>query len=439
MSLVLVAFFSVILILAGRIIFKKWFNHMTLYCAIIGGLVFLYELKLLPYPNLSALTWFFIISAVLSFILGNLTIVSTKNLFSRTKSTFQESDITMPILADGGKALKYSILFFSFIGLFVAIHRWIVLISKFGSISEVLLNAGVVYRLNVQGEIKEFIPILPSFIYIAVFLSGIYSAYKGRFSFLSIFPIICIVLKELTYFGRGEILFSVSEFLITFFLFRHLLTTYSSKRFKFSKISAAIVITLLLVLVISAASFIRVTRGAQESFTGASRELRQLEENMIISPSVYLYLSSDVGVFSKYLELEKETTKFGQNTFRTIYYFLSKVNVVEEPSFFQKGYFIPMWTNTGTYIRELHADFGFVGVFLGSYLLGLLITWLWFKFYQDGNILVLMILVYLYLIVGFSFQMMVTRLNQWYFSQIMIILFIPLLERMARNQKVIHP
>jgi len=438
MSLLLVAFISTIGILAGRVIFKKWFNHLTLYCAIIGGLVFLYELKLLPYPDLSALSWFFIISAALSFILGNLTIVSAKNLFFRAQSTYQESDLQIPILADGGQALKYSILFFSFIGLFVAIHRWLVLISKFGSIAAVLLNAGLVYRLNVHGEIKEFIPILPSFIYIAVFLSGIYSAYKGRFSFLSIFPIICILLKELTYFGRGEILFSLSEFLITFFLFRHLLTNYSAKSFKFSKINAIIVVTILFALVISAASFIRVTRGAPENYVGASRELRQLEKNMIISPSVYLYLSSDVGVFSKYLELEKETTNFGQNTFRIIYYFLSKFKIVVEPSFFQKGYYVPMWTNTGTYIRELHADFGFAGVFLGSYLLGLLITWLWFKFYQGGSILILMFLVYLYLIIAFSFQMMVTRLNQWFFSQLMIILFLPLLARMARSRKVIN-
>ena len=33
-----------------------------------------------------------------------------------------------------------------------------------------------------------------------------------------------------------------------------------------------------------------------------------------------------------------------------------------------------MWTNTGTYLREIHADFGYVGLFTIPFLLGLLTT-----------------------------------------------------------------
>ncbi|MCB9247182.1 MAG: hypothetical protein H6613_00855 [Ignavibacteriales bacterium] len=101
--------------------------------------------------------------------------------------------------------------------MFVALQRWYVLIGMFGSIEAVLLKAAVIYRMNVNGEIKEFIPILPAFIYVGVFLSGVYTAYRGKFSFLSFFPILCIILKELTYFGRGEMFFSTMQFLVTFF------------------------------------------------------------------------------------------------------------------------------------------------------------------------------------------------------------------------------
>jgi len=401
----------------------------------MGGLIFLYELKLLPYPDIIPTAWFFIISSFLSFLLGILTIISAKNLYPKDQLPSPKSNLSLPIFADGGKALKYSILFFSIIALLVAIQRWIVLIDMFGSITAVLVNAAVIYRLNVHQEIKEFIPILPAFVYIAVFLSGIYTAYKGKFSFLTFLPFIGIVLKELTYFGRAELLLTLLEFLFSFFLFRHLLNNDISNRFKFSKKNATVAVTLLLIVLIASASFIRVGRGARENYVGASRELRQLEENFIISPSIYLYLSSTAGVFSKYLESGGEDVKFGENTFFIFHVFLSRLGIIEKPEFFPRGYYIPMWTNTGTYIRELHADFGMAGVFLVPYLIGLLITWLWFKFYEEKSLIVFAFLVYFYLIVGFSFLTLVTKLNQWYISLFIILLFLPVLERIAISRK----
>jgi len=431
MSLLLVSFVAFLGVLLGRLLFKKWFNHLTLYCVIMGGLVFFYELKLLPYPDIIPLAWFMIVASFLAFVLGIITIFTTRNLYPENKQIDDAEISTLKILNDGGKALKYSILFFSLIGLFVALHRWYILIGKFGSIQDVIINAAVVYRLNVQGEIKEFIPILPSFIYVGVFLSGIYTAYKGRFSFLSFFPILTIILKELTYFGRGEMLFSSMEFIFTFILFRHLLTNVSKRKYRFSKSNAFVATIILLALLITASSFVRVSRSAKENYVGASKELRQQKDNFLFSPSVYLYISSDVGVLSKYLELDKEQTNFGQNTFRLYYDILAKLKLAEEPDFFQKGYFIPMWTNTGTYIREIHADFGIIGVLFIPYLLGLIITWLWFRFYEHKNIYALLVLVYLFLIIGFSFLMIITRLNIWFFSQALILIYLPLLQKLA--------
>ena len=431
MSLLLTSSITIAGILLGKFLFKKWFNHLTLYCLIMGGLVFFYELKLLPYPKLIPLTWFYLISSFLAFLFGILTFVAGKNLYSSRQLFLKKSAIFLPIFWDGGRAVKYCIIFFSLIGLFVAIHRWLILINLFGSFPAVLIHAGIVYSLNVHKEIKGILPVFSSFVYVAIFFSGIYTAYRKRFSFLSFFPFIGIVLKELTYFGRGEILLSLMEFLFSFFLFRHLLNDDSSQRFKFSKRNAVIASAILLSFLISVASFIRISRGHYESFAGASRSLNQLKENFIISPSVYLYVSSDVGVLNKYLQAGGENTGFGQNTFLIAYHFLARMGVMKDPSDFQKGYYIPMWTNTGTYIRELDADFGITGVIAVPYFLGLLITWLWFKFFETKNMFAFLFLVYLYLFVGFSFLVMVTRLNQWYISLFMIALCIPVLEKIA--------
>ncbi|MGD1006598.1 MAG: O-antigen polymerase [Ignavibacteriaceae bacterium] len=438
MSLLLIAVISILGIILGKLLFTKWINHLTIYCFLMGGLIFLYELKLLPYTDIIPLAWFFIIASFLSFLLGILTVTSARNLYPKNQINSKKLITSMPIFTDDGKALKYSIIFFSFVGLFVALQRWLVLIHIFGSIPAVMLNASIVYRLNVNREIKDFLPILPTFVYVAVFLSGIYTAYKGKFSFLTYFPFIDIVIKELTYFGRGEILLCLVEFIFSFFLFRHLLNNDLTQRFKFSKKNAIVASSILIVFLVGSASLVRVSRGAYENYVGTSSGLKQLKGNFIISPSVYLYLSSDVGVLSKYLQLDKENTKFGQNTFLIYYDFLSKIGESERPSDFQKGYFIPMWTNSGTYIRELHADFGIAGVFLVPYIIGLLITWLWFKFYREQSLIVFAFLVYFFLIVGFSFLVMVTRLTQWYMSLFLIVIYLPFLEKIAIRRKALN-
>ena len=437
MSLLLIAVISILGVILGKVIFEKWINHLTIYSIIMGGLIFLYQLKLLPYVDIIPLAWFYIIASSLSFLFGILTITSARRLSFQGKVFTEKSDIFLPIFADDGKAVKYSIIFFTAIGFFVAIQRWIVVIHMFGSIPAVFLNAAVVYRMNVNSEFKDFIPILPNFIYVGIFLVGIYSAYKKKFSLLTFLPFISIVIKELTYFGRGEILFALLEFLFSFFLFRHLLNQDSSQRYKFSKSNAIIASTILMSFLVISASLVKVTRGAHENFIGASNNLNQLKGGFIISPSIYLYLSSDIGVFSKYIQVNNEPTKFGHNTFLLFYDFISRVEQEKKPQFFQKGYYIPMWTNTGTYLRELYADFGVTGILFGPFLLGLLLTWLWFKFYEKRNMIVFAFMIYLYLIVGHSFLMMITRLNQWYFSLFFLIFFIPLLEKMAtRNEPI---
>jgi oligosaccharide repeat unit polymerase len=436
MSLLIIPVVSFLGIIGGKVLFNKWVNHLTVYCFIMGGLIFLYELKLLPYYDIIPLAWFYIISSFLAFLFGILTITTARKLKNKNPVLVKKSYVDLPIFSDNGKTLKYSLIFFSAVGLFVALQRWWVLIHMFGSVTAVIVNASIVYRLNVNREIKEFIPILPAFVYVAVFLSGIYTAYKKRFTFLTFIPFIALVLKELTYFGRAELLLALMEFAFSFYLFRHLLSDDSRNKFKFSRSNAILASSLLILFLVASASLIRVSRGNYENYVGTSHGLRQLKENFIISPSIYLYLSSDIGVFSKYLEEGGEDVPFGQNSFFIAYTFLSKIGVVEEPPAFQTGYHIPMWTNTGTYLRELHADFGIAGIFFVPYLIGLLITWLWFKFYEEKNTIVFAFLVYLFLIISFSFLVMVTRLNQWYLSLFLIIFYLPILERIATRNKL---
>lgn len=431
MSILLTFIASLLGILGGKFLFKQWMNHLTLYSAIWGLLIVLYELKLLPYYDLISLTWFYIISAFLSFVFGILTLISLRNLFRTNPIDIKPARLDLPIFKDGGVTLKYALLITSMIGIFAAVQHWLVLINLFGSIPAALINAALVYKLNLSGGAKGVIPYISNFGFVAVFLSGIYTAYKGRFSFITFLPFIGIIIKNMATLGRVSMLFALIEFFITFLLFRYLLKTDSAKRFKFSAKNAVFAFSILLLFVIFSASLVRATRVSNEYYKGTSKELKQLEDNFIITPSIYFYLSCDVGVLNQYLQSNGEKTKFGENSFILFHYILSNFDVIQRPKDLQKGYRFPMWANTGTYIRELHADFGIAGVYLVPYFLGFLITLLWFKFFERHGMITLVLLTFLTLIIGFSFLMMITRLDIWTISLVLLLFIVPVIEKVA--------
>jgi oligosaccharide repeat unit polymerase len=427
---------AIISILIGRLFLGKWLNHLSFYCIIWTGLILMYELRLLPYIDIYPLAWFLIISAFLAFFLGILTITTARKLFKNDDLFGRKTNAQIPLFIDNGKTVKYALILFTAIGLFAALQNWIVLLNMFGSIPGVFLNANIIYKLNTAGGgIKGMVPFIANFGYVAVFFAAIYTAYRGRFSLLSFLPFVGIVLKEVATIGRAGMLLALMEFVIVFVLFRHLLRDDFKSRFKFSKNNAIIATIVLIVFFISAASLVRMVRIADESFTGANRKLTQMEDNIIITPTLYLYLSAHIGVLSKYTASEGENTGFAQNTLLPAYNFLDRFDILERPSAYQRGYFIPMWVNTGTYIRELHADFGTLGAILGPYLLGLLLTFFWFKFYQNHRMIYFVLMVYLNIIVGFSFLVMITRTSYWIISMTLIIISILILERIA---KIVH-
>jgi len=433
MALILIPAISILGILLGKYLFKKWLNHLTLYSFIFGSSVFLYELKLLPYVNIIPFAWFIIIVSFLSFLLGTITIISARNLYREDPIVIEKLDVSFKIFSDGGRTLKYAIILFSLISIYSTIEFWMFLIKQFGSIPGVLINAQVIYRLNVSGELIGFTPFISLFGFVALFFAAIYTAYKRKFSLLSFIPLVSIIIREIGQAGRAAMSVALVEFTIAFFLFRYLLNNDYSKRFNFSKTSAIVSSTLLLTVFILAVSVVKISRTSEssEKFSGASSGLSQTKENIFISPSVYLYASSNVAVLSKYFSSEGENTGIGQNTLQTLYLVLAKLGIIERPYERPKGYFIPMWTNSATYLRDLHADFGIAGVLLGPFFLGLLITWLWFKFYEKQSIIAFTFLVHFYLVVVFACLGIVTRFTFWSLTLLFILLFIPVLEKIS--------
>jgi oligosaccharide repeat unit polymerase len=433
MALILIFVITFLGSLLGKFLFKKWINHLTLYSFFFGISIFLYELKLLPYVDIIPFAWFVVILSSLSFLLGIVTIISARNLSRENPIVLQKLDISLKIFNDDGKTLKYAVIFFSLISIYSTIEFWMFLIKQFGNIPGVLINSQVIYRLNISGDLVGFTPYISLSGFIALFFAAIYTAYKRKFSILSFIPITSIMIREIGQAGRAAMSVALVEFVLTFILFRYLLKSDCRQRFNFSRANAIVASILLIVLFVLAASIVRVSRTTEssEKFTGASSELSQTKESIFISPTIYLYASSNIAVLSKYFSSEGENTGFGQNTFQTIHYYLSRLKLIDKLNERPKGYHIPMWTNSATYLRDLHADFGISGVLLGPFFLGLLLTWLWFKFYEKQSIIAFAFLIYLNLIVVFACLGIVTRFTFWSLALLFILLFIPVLEKIS--------
>lgn len=436
MSVLIVILVGIISIFISNHLFKKWFNPLSTYSLIWMVVISLYELRLMAYVNLSFNTWTIITSSFLFFFLGILTVFVSRETLGKKNNlnSFAEKEILeIKLLADDGIVIKYALLITSFLGLLGALQHWYVLIQKFGSVTNVLLYANLIYSMRVEGEIEGIIPYLYVFGYVAVFFSGIYTAHKNKFTFLSFLPLIVVSLKEIASIGRAGLLFSLIEFFTVFFFFRNLILLPNKSQKKKSRRNFVIAGILLLVIFIGSATLVRSVRGSIENFTQSSAQLNKLKGNVIITPSIYLYFSAHIGVLSKYYEYQNERTFWGENTFLPVYNFLSKFGLVEHPSFYQKGYFVPMWTNTGTYLRELHSDFGDIGFIIGPYLLGFMAAFFWINFYERRNIIYFVLLVYINIIIGFSFVAMITRLAIWPLSLIILLILLPVLERIAKN------
>jgi len=397
-------------------------------------LLVLYEVKLIRYLALTAEVWVIIAIGFTSFLFGIITLFLGRSLFNEYQKPILITRHLESLFVKDGSIIKNTIIILSIVGLLNAIQHWIILINKFGSITSVLIQAGLVYRLRTAGEIEGVIPYLYVTSYIAIILSGIYTAYKNKITLVAILPFIAIIIKEIASFGRAGILIGFLSFTISFLLLRHALSD-KNKNLPIQKNKKNLIIALIImfILFVGSATIIKDFRGTFESYKASSSSLNKLEKGLIISPSIYLYISSHVGVLSKYFQDPREKAMFGENTFQPVYNFLSKFGIVEHPNFFQRGYWIPMWTNTGTYLREIHADFGNIGLLLVPYMLGFLITFYWFKFYSNGKMIDLIILTHLFLIVALSFLVMITRTSVWFISFMSFFILIPLLELITKK------
>jgi hypothetical protein len=130
-----------------------------------------------------------------------------------------------------------------------------------------------------------------------------------------------------------------------------------------------------------------------------------------------MYLSVNNGVLNEYLKDDVEHVVWGRYTLAPFWRIISKLGFDTYVGFYQSWFYLtPVAANTGTYIRELHADFGVGGVVIVPYLLGLLCSMYWYRVQRTNSYKDITILSHLYAVVGMSWFVMLTQLGGWVLS-----------------------
>ena len=424
----IIGFCSIIL---SKHYFGKWFNHISLYSAIWSLMIFLFDLRLISYLELSDKTWFVIVGAYIAFILGVLTILSARRVFNKTNSFPTVPDFTSVLFSNNAKKLKIIILILSIVGILSALQHWKVLFDEYGNLVNIMIEAFKIYRTRTEGDLEGVVPYIWLTIHAGVVLAGLYTAYKKRITILALLPILALLLKEIANFSRAGILLGFVEYFVSFMLMRHYLSAQLRSTIKAKKLGIIFTIIVVFTLMALSASAIRYLRHPIDEMKGSTKELSTFKGSFFLSPGIYLYASSHVAVLDKHLQEEAQAKLVGNKTISPIYRFLSGFDLVEKPEYHQKGYYIPQWTNTGTYLRDIHADFSYWGVFLIPFIIGLVTTYYWFKFYETGLLSNYIILVYMYLIICMSFLFMATSHPAWMIIFPIVLISVLFMERSA--------
>jgi oligosaccharide repeat unit polymerase len=417
----------------GRRFFKRWYNPISIYALMWSLEIILYEIRLVRYPHIADRTWLIIGAGFFGFMAGVWAYFWGERLAAgpgtegNAPETDEEDWIRNKTLLNG------IILATALLGIVGAVQHWQVLLREFGSIGGILLNGPAIYRMRVAGEIHGLLPYVTSLLNVSIFFSGIYTGRYGLLSLGMIFAFGGVVIEDLANFGREGMLFAFCEFVAIVLVFRARFCSPQEKR-KVRRRQLFSLVSVFLVVILFA-SVVRSLRSGKEVIKGASRKLNRTDTGTVITPSMYLYFSSQIVVLNQYLQKENEFSRWGENTFLPVYNVLSKFGIVQRPSTYQEGYFIPVWSNTGTYLREIHSDFGILGVIFLPFLLGLFSSFFWVRYLNTGRTHYLVFLTYLLIVVHFTFLMMITRSAKWWISSVIILILLIALNRMKFGVK----
>ncbi len=404
-SAAFLAFVTAIAVYVGRVWFKRWFNPLSLYSAIWGFCLFNYELRLIQYYPISMIAWFYIAVAWLALYLG------AAAVFFMTLRPKQPSTVQLPINL---VTLKRAILILSMIGGVGVIAQVISVSREFGGpVQAILLNSSDIYNARTSNEISG-LPYVGSFSFAACALAGVYVGKIGKFTFVSLFPVVLVAVQLAFAMGRTGLGIAAVLFFVC--------AAYTPRDVRIATVRwkrIAGVVTIAAVLV-GTFAFVSSYRGLGVDYPGITPALDRISEYVPMAPSLYSNFSGTPVAFSMYLSSPRERSVgfWGMYTFGPIFRFLSKLGFPTSIPPYEEDYWTPFPVNTSTYLKNVHSDFGPAGILIFPFILGAAATALNLRTRTKPRLLHLVLLANLYVLVIFSFSYNFMLSGDWYIGTV---------------------
>ncbi len=408
LKVIVVASLGLLTILSGRFFFGRWYNHLTLFGVTWSISLLLFLSGVIYYYPLQIETWIIIIFSWFFFLIGSVTVVLVKFLYPR--KIIVKSIFTRKVIIE---ALKKCLMLFNSVSLIAVLYNGYIIVSRYGGIINVLILGNIVRSDFVHDEIPGLIPYISSFIFVSNLFAGIYTAAKNKINLASVISIFINIAYSILTMSRASLLFGFLLLTSGYFLFFYLSQSTINKDIKIKKYRYIFLFALLIVV---SAEIVRANRGVYESYEGLSSTSKKVLGTSFLTPSLVFYLSSHYGVLNQYLRKDREYKLPLRYTLATFWRFIDKFGFEIKVPYYQVFYKIPASTNTGTYLREIHADFGDIGVFVIPYFLGIIATVFWYKVNEQMTLSSIIILAFLYSIIGMSFLVWLPSQGWWVVS-----------------------
>lgn len=398
---ILMAALTLVGVYVGRLCFRCWFNPLSAYSAIWGFCLFNYELRLIQYYPIRAWAWLYIMTAWVALYVGAFAVLALSRRFD------WRADVQLPVDL---VRLKKGILILSMVGAVGTAGQMFTVMRNFGGgIDSLLLNANEIYVARISNQVTG-VPYAGAFSLAACVFAGVCVSKCGKFTLATLIPVALVALQLLFLMGRGALGLAAVLFLTSAL---HTPRDRGANPPRWQRIGGVALAALLLAGVFGLVSSVR---GLGVAYPGVTPALDQISEYVPVAPSIYSNFSGTPVAFSMYLYSPDESKHgfWGMYTFAPIFRLLSKFGFPTSVPSYEEDYWTPFPMNGSTYLKNLHSDFGPVGIIVFPFLLGAITTILTKRIRSRPQLLDIVVLANIYVILVFSFGMNFMLSGDWY-------------------------
>lgn len=244
-------------------------------------------------------------------------------------------------------------------------------------------------------------------------LGGILFSQKGRARFIGLIPLLCLLISQLTSFGRYAFVNGLIFFLFSYVLFNFFYSD-QLRRSNLKRIAFFVLVSILFL-------------GFMFYFIVKFRSPLAEDIFKLLNKSVYFYLTGGVPSLDHFLNSFNNEFTYGQSSFRSLFRWLNYITGDQETTINVHNSFVSISptqdSNTYTFVKSIYQDFNIYGLVLLVGLWAYLTKKVIYSFYSKFSVLTLMVVcIFLYslFISFFSFYFQsISQLIFWFLNTLM--------------------